>query len=92
VVVLALGVVAPATAWAQDNYPPSTTVTTGSNCGTSNADPAVCGTGVGGSSASNSSLPFTGGDVALMTVLGVAAAGGGVGLVMLGRRRSRAAA
>ena len=87
---LALGVLTPATAWAQDeNYPPSTTVTTG-RC----TDPAVCGTSVQGSNASvaSSSLPFTGGDVAMLTVLGLTATGGGVALVMLGRRRSRSVA
>lgn len=93
VAALALGVLAPATAWAQDNYPPSTTVTTG-GCSGTNADPRVCGTNVQGSNAgvASSSLPFTGGDVALLTVLGIGAAGGGIALLMLGRRRSRTAA
>jgi hypothetical protein len=76
---------APATmAWAQD-YPASTTVTT---------DPCTngrCGTTPTIEVRGSSTLPFTGGDVALVAALGAAAAGVGVVLVLAGRRSSSAA-
>jgi hypothetical protein len=71
------------------SYPTvSTTPTTDpcvstSSCGTS----AVGGVSVGGVSSSRS-LPFTGGDVALLTVLGLAAVGSGTAIVLIARRRS----
>lgn len=47
--------------------------------------------GASQASRSSSSLPFTGGDVALLTVVGLVVAGGGVALVLAGRRvRARA--
>jgi len=56
-------------------------------------DPSTGGTSaVGGSSAARSSLPFSGGDVALLTVLGLAAVGSGVAIVVFTRRRSTSAA
>ena len=73
---------APATvAWAQTgngDYPVDSTSTTQTcqNCATSTTI-SVKG---------ESTLPFTGGDVALVTVLGLAAAGSGAFLVWLGRR------
>ncbi len=39
----------------------------------------------------SSKLPFTGGDVALLTVLGVAAVGSGAAIVVFTRRRSTSA-
>ena len=86
-----VAVLAPGVALAQganDNYPPSATVTTGDPCTTRNSS-GICGTGVSRDpDASSASSPFTGGDVALLTVLGLTAALGGIGLVWLGRRRS----
>ncbi|HEY8216537.1 MAG TPA: hypothetical protein VIH82_05350 [Acidimicrobiia bacterium] len=55
--------------------------TSSSVCGTSATVPQV-----GGVSASRS-LPFSGGDVALLTLLGLAAVGGGAAIVLLSRRR-----
>lgn len=81
---LMLFVLLPGVAAAQEgDYPPSTTVTT-SGCET---DPSssVCGTQVTVSQGS-SSLPFTGGDVALLTILGLVVVGAGAGLVWVGRR------
>jgi hypothetical protein len=77
-------VLLPTAAMAQEgNYPPSTTVTTHECVPGDNSE--VCGTVVtvprGGSS-----LPFTGGNVAMLTVLGLAAAAAGAGLVWVGRR------
>jgi hypothetical protein len=76
-------VLLPTAAMAQEgNYPP-TTVTTHQCVPGDNTE--VCGTVVtvpqGGSQ-----LPFTGGNVAMLTVLGLAAAAAGVGLVWVGRR------
>jgi hypothetical protein len=86
---LALFVVLPVAAGAQDdgNYVPSTTVTT-DPCtgGTSHGNAAVCGTAVTQVRGVSTSLPFTGGSAALLTVVGLAVAGAGVGLVMIGRR------
>lgn len=67
-------------------YPTVSTTPTTDPCTT----PGVCGTvsNVGGARAS--SLPFTGGDVALLTVLGIAAVGSGVAIVLFSRRRSTA--
>ena len=72
-------------------YPTVSTTPTTDPCTT----PGVCGTSgtvvnVGGARAS--SLPFTGGDVALLTVLGLAALGSGVAIVVFSRRRSTSSA
>jgi hypothetical protein len=68
----------------EGDYPPSTTVTT-SGCET---DPSssVCGTNVTTPRGGSTTLPFTGGDVALLTVVGLIVVGAGVGLVWIGRR------
>lgn len=81
---LALFVLLPAAAGAQDSYVPTTTVTT-DPCTGSNRNTAVCGTSVT-LSRGGSSLPFTGGSAALLTVVGLGVAGAGIGLVMIGRR------
>jgi hypothetical protein len=47
--------------------------------------------GVGTTSATPSTLPFTGGEVALLSVVAAAAVGSGVVLVVAGRRRPRTA-
>jgi hypothetical protein len=88
---LVLAVLLPTAAWAQDsNYPPSTTVTTRNQCeGTNGVN--VCGTSVTVSRNNANPLPFTGGDVALLTVLGLGAAAGGLGLVWVARRSSSTA-
>jgi hypothetical protein len=78
-------VLLPTAAAAQDNYPVTSTSTT-TSCEDPGADPAVCGTVVTDPSGSSSTLPFTGGDVALLTVLGLGAAGAGISLVWFGRR------
>ena len=79
-------VMLPTAAMAQeDQYPtPSTTVTT-HQCESGNSNSEVCGTVVTVPRGS-SSLPFTGENVALLTVLGLVAAAAGVGLVWVGRR------
>lgn len=76
-------VLLPGMAAAQD-YPADTTVTT-SGCENQYPPSAVCGTQVTVSQG-GSSLPFTGGDVALMTVIGLVVVGAGAGLVWVGRR------
>ena len=89
---LTIFVLLPTAAWAQSSgdYPPSTTVTTKHDPCVGSNGASVCGTAVtvprGGSA-----LPFTGGDVALLTVLGLGAAAGGVGLVLVSRRTRSAA-
>ncbi len=74
---------APATAaWAQTDggdYPASTSTT--NPCGNGG-----CGTTTTIQVKGASTLPFTGGNVALLTVLGLGAAGAGMALVLLGRR------
>jgi len=68
------------------SYPTVSTTPTTDPCV---ENPGLCGTAVvGGARVSGSSLPFTGGDVALLTVLGLGAVGGGVAIVVLSRRRS----
>lgn len=44
--------------------------------------------GVGGTRASTGDLPFTGGEIALMGLLGAGAVAGGGALVLAGRRRA----
>ena len=83
VVALAIAVLAPASAAfagtsRQTNYPPTT--------------PTTQHTTVQGTSATDSTLPFTGSDVAPLIVLGAVLLGGGVLLVWTSRRRSRSAA
>lgn len=75
----------PAAAGAQeDNYPVTSTSQTNSCIDSNGAD--VCGTVVTVPRGSSEELPFTGGDVALLTVLGLGVAGAGAGLVWFGRR------
>lgn len=78
-------VMLPTAAVAQEgDYPtPSTTVTTKRCVPGDNTE--VCGTVVT-VPRGNSSLPFTGGNVAMLTVLGLAVAAAGAGLVWVGRR------
>ena len=78
---------APAVAWAQtgggnSDYPVVSTSTT-QPC-------TYCTTSTVIQVKGESTLPFTGGDVALVTVLGLAAAASGVFLVWLGRRSTTA--
>jgi hypothetical protein len=84
---VALFVLLPVAAWA-DDYPVTSTSTT-SACQDVNGN-QVCDTVVTVPNGNKQFLPFTGGDVALLTVLGLAATGAGTGLVMAGRRRSAA--
>jgi hypothetical protein len=84
---VALFVLLPAAAGASD-YPVTSTSTT-SQCKTSGEN-QVCDTVVTVPDHRQQFLPFTGGDVALLTVLGLAATSAGTGLVMAGRRRSAA--
>jgi hypothetical protein len=81
---VAVFVLLPAAAGAQEDNYPATTVTTDPCVDANGAD--VCGTVVTVPRGDEETLPFTGGDVALLTVLGVAAAGAGAGLVWFGRR------
>jgi beta-lactamase regulating signal transducer with metallopeptidase domain len=82
VVAITLAVLAPATAafagTSRQNYPPSTPTTKAAVQTNVPTDPET--------------LPFTGGDVALLTVIGVGVLIGGVLLVVTSRRRSRSAA
>jgi hypothetical protein len=82
---MALFVLLPAAAWA-DDYPVTSTSTT-NPCKTISGN-QVCGTVVTVPERRQQFLPFTGGDVALLTVLGLVATGAGAGLVLAGRRRS----
>ena len=50
------------------------------------------GAGTGGSTSNPSTLPFTGGELVLMTALGAGALAGGTALVVAGRRRAHAPA
>jgi hypothetical protein len=86
--VLTVGVgVAAAQTTGDTTYPTVSTTPTTDPCVTSSGA-SVCGTArVGGVSASRS-LPFTGGDVALLTILGLAAVGSGAAIVVFSRRRS----
>lgn len=87
--VLMMGGIAAAQTGDDPTYPTIPTTTTTDPCTNVN-ERGVCGTvAVGGTSvARSSSLPFTGGDIALLTVLGLSAVGAGVAIVVLGRRRS----
>ena len=80
-IVVLVAFVAPATAaWAQTgDYPASTSTTNPCNDGGCSTTTTIQVKGA-------STLPFTGGNVALLTVLGLGAAGAGVALVVLGRR------
>jgi hypothetical protein len=89
---VALFVLLPAAAGAQENDYPVTTVPTTTPVCFSARSVEVCGTSVTEPrSSSVESLPFTGGDVAMLTVLGLAAAAAGAGLVWFGRRSDSAA-
>lgn len=67
------------------NYPVTTTATTSPCTSTTGS---VCGTAPPQVAAAGTSLPFTGGNVALVTILGLVIVAAGVVLVRLGRRRS----
>ena len=84
VVGIAVCVLLPTAAGAQEDNYPVTTVTRSSCIDSNGAD--VCGTSVTVPSGCGESLPFTGGDVALLTILGLGVAGAGAGLVWFGRR------
>jgi hypothetical protein len=95
VAALALAVLAPASAAfasaSRGNYPP--TAPTTDPCSRSYpAPPASCTSVQGTSTSDQATLPFTGGDVGLLSVIGVGVLGGGVLLVWMSRRRSRSAA
>ena len=65
---------------------------TGSDTG-GDVDGAGTGSGTTGGTTSNpSTLPFTGGELVLMTALGAGALAGGTALVIAGRRRTHAPA
>ena len=70
------------------NYPVTTTATT-SPC-TTTTPGGVCADGPSppNGAVETTSLAFTGGDLALVTILGLVIVGAGVVLVRLGRRRS----
>jgi hypothetical protein len=59
----------------------------GGNCGTE-ATGVVPTTNVGASSSSEGSLPFTGGDVVGLSLIGIGAVAGGTALVRSGRRKA----
>ncbi len=83
-------VMLPTAAMAQeDQYPTASTTITTTQCLAGNGS-EVCGTAVT-VPRDPGSLPFTGGNVALLTVLGLAAAAAGVGLVWVGKRSDSAA-
>lgn len=100
---IVLTVLAPAAAWADGTPPPTTSppqTTPGyptpgypspqtANCTYPYPNPQICTSSAGSSSPSGSSgsLPFTGGDVALMSVIGAVVVAGGVALVVVSRRR-----
>jgi hypothetical protein len=77
-------VMLPSAAMAADDYPtPSTTVTT-TQC-TPGDNTEVCGTVVT-VPRDPGSMPFTGGNVAMLTVIGLAVVLAGAGLVWVGKR------
>ncbi len=81
---LGLSVLAPTAAFAQTEepvYPTTPTTPTTDVAGTTVTAPHD-------PTASRSSLPFTGGDIALLTVLGVVAVASGAAVVVFTRRRS----
>jgi hypothetical protein len=83
---LTLLVLLPTAAAAQEDNYPVTSTSTSRTCDPNDPSSAeVCGTVVTVSQG-GATLPFTGGDVALLTVLGLGAAGAGIGLVWFGRR------
>lgn len=84
-------VMLPTAAMAQEgNYPTASTTRVTTQCSAGNGS-EVCGTAVTVPRGSGSSLPFTGGNVAMLTVLGLAVAAAGVGLVWVGKRSDSAA-
>jgi len=80
---MVLIVMLPVAAMAADYPTPSTTVTT-KQCVPGNTA-HVCGTAVTVPS-NPGSHPFTGGNVAMLTMIGLAVAAAGAGLVWVGRR------
>jgi hypothetical protein len=85
---MVLIVMLPGAALAADYPTPSTTVTT-TQC-TPGDNTEVCGTVVT-VPRDPGSMPFTGGNVAMLTVIGLAVAAAGVGLVWVGKRSDSAA-
>jgi hypothetical protein len=82
---LGLAILAPAAS--AQVYPNPSTPTTPS-CSTY-PQPSGCSTNVGGTSTTqSSSLPFTGGNIALLTAIGAIVVTGGVSLIVYSRRRS----
>ena len=78
---LAGSIVTPAIAFAADNCDAYSTNCPGTDVkGVKHTKPSVSGT-------SSSSLPFTGGEIAILAVTGVAAVGAGAVLIAAGRRR-----
>jgi hypothetical protein len=77
------GVLAPTAAVAQDYPPGSNTPTATTVAGNRAGNTQTTSTASRGSS-----LPFTGGEIAALTLVGAGVAGAGVVLVGLGRRRS----
>lgn len=55
-------------------------------------DAGGAGAGNGGTTSNPSTLPFTGGELVLMTAIGAGALAGGTALVVAGRRRAQAPA
>ena len=83
-----LMVLMPAAAMADSNYPPTTTATT-RQCAAGSTS-GVCRT-VATVPKRGGSLPFTGGNIAVLTALGLVIAVVGGSLVWLGRRSDSAA-
>jgi LPXTG-motif cell wall-anchored protein len=86
-----LAVLVPATAWADGGgtqYPTPHVPT----CAETPQGCAPQGVTASHSVSRGASLPFTGGDTALLTVVGLGVVGGGVGLLFLSRRRRTASA
>lgn len=59
------------------------------NAGSGAAPGGTSGTGPTGTATSPSTLPFTGGELVLMTAAGLGALAGGTALVVAGRRRAQ---
>ena len=63
--------------------------TGGGSTGGGSTDAGSGGAGGGGTAESPSTLPFTGGELVLLTAVGVGALAGGTALVVAGRRKSQ---
>lgn len=71
-----------------DSYPTVPTTPTTVACTDSGGGASVCGTAVAAPRSDSANLPFTGGDAALLAVLGIAALAGGGMILVFSRRRS----